>query len=66
MALSGQIISSQEDNRDIIDAGYKPQLHRKIGFFSSFAISFSLTNVTLKSGVDASAKPSTVTEVRTK
>ena len=45
MALSGQIISSQEDNRDIIDAGYKPQLHRKIGFFSSFAISFSFMSV---------------------
>ena len=45
MALVNQIISSQEDDRDIIDAGYKPQLHRKIGFFSSFAISFSFMSV---------------------
>ncbi len=36
---------AHEEDRDIIEAGYKPQLHRKIGFFASFAISFSFMSV---------------------
>jgi len=34
-----------EDDKAIIDAGYKPQLRRSVGFFSSFAISFSYMSV---------------------
>ena len=33
------------DDRAIIDAGYKPQLLRRLGLFSSFAISFSYMSV---------------------
>ncbi len=35
----------EEDDRDIIEAGYKPKLYRKMGFFASFAISFSFMSV---------------------
>jgi len=34
-----------DDDRAIIEAGYKPQLRRSLGFFSSFAISFSFMSV---------------------
>src|ERR1700733_5762004 len=37
-------MSAQED-KAIIYAGYKPQLRRSLGFFSSFAISFSYMSV---------------------
>jgi amino acid transporter len=37
--------TSQSDDQAIIDAGYKPVLHRGLGFFSSFAISFSYMSV---------------------
>lgn len=33
------------DDQAILDAGYKPQLRRSVGFFSSFAISFSYMSV---------------------
>jgi amino acid transporter len=35
----------REDDRDVIEAGYKPQLKRNVGFFGSFAISFSFMSV---------------------
>jgi len=34
-----------EEDQDIIEAGYKPQLQRTLGFFSSFAISFSFMSI---------------------
>ena len=34
-----------DDDKDLIAAGYKPQLKRKIGFFASFAASFSIMSV---------------------
>ena len=34
-----------EEDQDIIEAGYIPQLNRSIGFFASFAISFSFMSV---------------------
>ena len=34
-----------DDDRAIIEAGYKPQLRRSLGFFSSFAIAFSYMSV---------------------
>jgi amino acid transporter len=34
-----------DDDRAIIEAGYTPQLRRSLGFFSSFAISFSFMSV---------------------
>lgn len=34
-----------QDDQDLIAAGYKPQLKRKIGFFASFAASFSIMSV---------------------
>lgn len=34
-----------EDDRDLVAAGYKPQLKRSIGFFASFAASFSIMSV---------------------
>lgn len=34
-----------DDDHAIIEAGYKPQLRRSVGFFSSFAISFSYMSV---------------------
>lgn len=34
-----------DDDHDLIVAGYKPQLHRHIGFFASFAVSFSFMSV---------------------
>ena len=36
---------SHEDDQDLIKAGYKPELHRKISFFGSFAVSFSVMSV---------------------
>lgn len=33
------------DDHAIIEAGYKPQLQRSLGFFSSFAVSFSFMSV---------------------
>ncbi len=33
------------DDHAVIEAGYKPQLRRSLGFFSSFAISFSFMSV---------------------
>ena len=33
------------DDQAVIEAGYKPQLRRSVGFFSSFAISFSYMSV---------------------
>jgi amino acid transporter len=38
-------LAYSEDDRTIIDAGYKPQLHRRLHFFSSFALSFSFMSV---------------------
>jgi len=38
-------MSASEEDRVIIEAGYKPQLNRRLGFFSSFAISFSYMSV---------------------
>jgi amino acid transporter len=35
----------QSDDQDLIEAGYKPQLKRNLGFFGSFAISFSFMSV---------------------
>jgi amino acid transporter len=35
----------QSDDQDLIEAGYKPQLRRNLGFFASFAISFSFMSV---------------------
>jgi len=34
-----------DDDRAIIEAGYQPQLRRRLGFFSSFAVSFSYMSV---------------------
>lgn len=34
-----------DDDQAVIEAGYRPQLHRSVGFFSSFAISFSYMSV---------------------
>src|SRR5580700_2987620 len=36
---------AHDDDHAIIAAGYKPQLKRSLGFFSSFAISFSFMSV---------------------
>ena len=36
---------SNPDDRAVIEAGYKPQLARGLGFFSSFAVSFSYMSV---------------------
>jgi amino acid transporter len=33
------------DDQVVIDAGYKPQLNRTVGFFSSFAVGFSFMSV---------------------
>lgn len=38
-------IRIHNDDQDVIDAGYRPQLQRRIGFFASFAISFSFMSV---------------------
>jgi amino acid transporter len=38
-------IGGSLDDQAIIEAGYKPQLLRRLGFFSSFAISFSYMSV---------------------
>lgn len=37
------------DDKDIIDAGYRPELHRGLKFFSSFAFSFS--NMSILMGI---------------
>jgi len=37
--------SIDHDDQAIIDAGYKPRLHRSLGFFSSFAVMFSGVSV---------------------
>lgn len=34
-----------DDDKDILAAGYQPKLHRSIGFFTSFAVSFSWMSV---------------------
>lgn len=39
-------MSLRNDDRAIIEAGYKPQLKRSLGFFSSFAIPFSVISIT--------------------
>lgn len=36
---------NSSDDQDLLDAGYAPQLHRRIGFFGSFAVSFSVMSV---------------------
>lgn len=33
------------DDRDVIEAGYEPQLHRRLSSFGSFAVSFSVMSV---------------------
>ncbi len=38
---------ASDDDRAIIEAGYKPQLKRSLGFFSSFAVSFSFMSILL-------------------
>lgn len=39
------VAHSHDDDKVIIDAGYQPKLRRSLGFFSSFAISFSYMSV---------------------
>ena len=36
---------TQEDDQYLITEGYQPKLHRRLGFYSSFAISFSFMSV---------------------
>lgn len=36
-----------EDDKAVIEAGYQPQLKRKVGFFASFAISFSFMSIVM-------------------
>lgn len=40
-----KMTTQEHDDRDIIAAGYKPQFKRSIGFFTSFAVSFSFMSV---------------------
>src|SRR5580700_8479937 len=39
-------MTSHDDDRAILEAGYKPQLFRSLNYFSSFAVSFSLMSIT--------------------
>ena len=34
------------DDQAIIEAGHRPQLHRSLSFFASFAIAFSVISIT--------------------
>jgi amino acid transporter len=43
--LDTNAFASNADDQVLIEAGYKPQLLRRLGFFSSFAISFSYMSV---------------------
>jgi len=45
MAQKTAKIKTSNDDRDLIEHGYKPQLKRSIGFFTSFAVSFSFMSV---------------------
>ncbi len=45
--ISRNSIGAHDDDHAIIEAGYKPQLKRSLGFFSSFAVSFSFMSVLL-------------------
>ena len=38
-------LNNDTDDQAIIEAGYKPQLRRSLGFFSSFAVTFSTVSV---------------------
>jgi amino acid transporter len=39
-------MDAYDDDRAVIEAGYKPQLKRSLGFFASFAIPFSVISIT--------------------
>src|ERR1700761_4411891 len=39
-------MAARDDDKAIIEAGYKPQLRRSLGFFSPFAIAFSEISIT--------------------
>jgi len=43
--ISETTVATHDDDHAIIEAGYKPQLKRSLGFFSSFAVSFSFMSV---------------------
>jgi amino acid transporter len=43
--ISTTATTTQDDDHAVIEAGYKPQLKRSLGFFSSFAVSFSFMSV---------------------
>src|SRR5580698_10596709 len=45
MTSISETAAAHDDDRTVIEAGYKPQLKRSLGFFSSFAVSFSFMSV---------------------
>jgi amino acid transporter len=45
VSASNIATTANSDDQAIIEAGYKPQLKRSLGYFSSFAVSFSFMSV---------------------